>query len=71
MRVARDADAGRAMVELFGIYALLLLGWGLWRARTTAAGSDAAADAPVAARRPASVAHERGAAARRHLSTLP
>jgi hypothetical protein len=52
------------MVEIFGIYALLLAGWGLWRARR-----EAEPD-PIA---PPEVepSIERGDAARRLLSTLP
>ena len=55
------------MVELFAVYALLLTGWGLWRAHVRAAEpvEDTAAEP-----RPGAT-HERGAAARRHLSTLP
>jgi hypothetical protein len=53
------------MFELFGIYALLLGGWGLWHHRRAAV----AAEATVAAA-PAASPSERGSAARRHLSTL-
>ena len=55
------------MVELFGVYALLLAGWGLWRARVAAA-AESQDESPAP---PLPAAHERGAAARRHLSTLP
>jgi hypothetical protein len=59
------------MVEMFGVYALLLAGWGLWKAH--AGSSDSAPDdaASVAAPVAPTAAHERGAAARRHLRTLP
>ena len=63
------------MVEVFGIYALLLGAWGLYRERRAAATqSDEAAaaatlyDAPPTPRIPT---RERGAAARRHLGTTP
>ena len=52
------------MLEMFGIYALLLAGWGLWQHRRTAADASAAAPEPV----PTTDRHERGAAARRHLN---
>jgi hypothetical protein len=53
------------MLEMFGIYALLLAGWGLWRARR-----EVPAPEPIA---PPEVepAIERGDAARRLLNTLP
>ena len=60
---------------MFAVYALLLAGWGLWRAHAhasagaSARSADPADDAAGPAEPP--VAHERGAAARRHLSTLP
>ena len=52
------------MVEMFGIYALLLAGWGVWHARR-----DPEAE-PVAPPEVEPTA-ERGAAARRLLNTLP
>jgi hypothetical protein len=59
------ADACTTMVEMLGIYALLLTGWGLWHARR-----QVAEVAPV---EPPEVepAIERGDAARRLLNTLP
>jgi hypothetical protein len=72
------------MVEMFGIYALLLAGWGIYSQRRAAArGDQAAADAlltavpatptlPLPALPVAALpvaALERGGAARRHLST--
>ena len=56
-----------SMVELLGIYAGLLAGWGLWHARRRAT----AVPAEVEVARPAGPPHERGAAARRHLGTQP
>ena len=58
------------MVEMFGIYALLLTGWGLWRARRDTGDAAVAAGEPVA---PPEVEPtvERGHAARRLLNTLP
>jgi hypothetical protein len=67
------------MVELFGIYALLLVGWGLWHQRRAGAAggerpaaSAAAPAAPIVPVAPVVVTplSERGSAARRHLSTL-
>jgi hypothetical protein len=59
------------MVELFGIYALLLTAWGLYRKRRAAAAqSDEALAAAALYDAPATRAiptRERGAAARRHL----
>jgi hypothetical protein len=53
------------MFELFGIYALLLGGWGLLHHRRAAIRAEATVEAaPVAS------PSERGTAARRHLSTL-
>jgi hypothetical protein len=62
-----DADALRTMVELFGIYALLLAGWGLWQHRRHVAAGSVEPVADVA--EPGVPQHERGAAARRHLNT--
>jgi hypothetical protein len=64
------------MVEMFGIYALLLAGWGLYSQRRAAARGEDAATAAALAAAPATPtiavrAHERGSAARRHLSTTP
>ena len=61
------------MVELFAVYALLLAGWGLWRVHRGAAASPSPepADEPAAPSPPPADVHERGAATRRHLSTLP
>ena len=60
------------MVEVFGIYALLLAAWGLYRERRAAARSDEAAAAAALYGAPATPAtvptRERGAAARRHLN---
>jgi hypothetical protein len=56
------------MVEMLGVYALLLAGWGLWHARR-----QVAEVAPVEPVEPPEVepSIERGDAARRLLSTLP
>jgi hypothetical protein len=63
------------MVEMFGIYALLLAGWGLYRERRAAARSDEEATAASLYGAPATPTtvptRERGAAARRHLGTTP
>jgi hypothetical protein len=64
------------MVELFGIYALLLAGWGLYAQRRAAtAGEDAETTAALNAAPPTPTITvtriERGAAARRHLSPTP
>lgn len=56
------------MVEVFGIYALLLAAWGVWHARRRAEPLTPPEAEPTVV---ASPAHERGTAARRHLSTLP
>ena len=53
------------MLEMFGIYALLLAGWGLWRARREVAEPE-----PIVAPE-VEPTIERGAAARRLLNTLP
>lgn len=66
-----SADALLTMVEVFGIYALLLGAWGLYRERRAAAAqSDEAAAASALYDVPATPTiptRERGAAARRHL----
>jgi hypothetical protein len=66
------------MIELFAVYALLLAGWGLWRARAAAGAAQEAVEESAdpepgsrPARRGGRPARERGAAARRHLGTLP
>ena len=53
------------MVEMLGMYALLLGAWGLWRARGVAAPSEPVAPPEV------EPAIARGDAARRLLDTLP
>ena len=61
------------MVEMFGIYALLLAGWGLYRERRAAARSDEAAASEALYGSPVTPTtiptRERGSAARRHLGT--
>jgi hypothetical protein len=63
------------MVEMFGIYALLLAAWGLYRERRAAAAaeSDEAAASETLYGPPATPTtvptRERGSAARRHLGT--
>ena len=68
---AAAADAQSRMFELFAIYALLLGGWGLWHARRQAEPVAPPEVEPAVTTAVAPPAHERGAAARRHLSTLP
>ena len=72
---ARTADAFRTMVEMFGIYAVLLVGWGLYRERRAAARSDEQAAADTLHEQPATPTvaptRKRGTAARRHLGTTP
>jgi hypothetical protein len=59
------------MVEMLGVYALLLAGWGLWHARRQVA--EVAPVEPLEPVEPPEVepSIERGDAARRLLSTLP
>jgi hypothetical protein len=61
------------MIEMFGVYALLLTAWGIYSQRRAAAHGDEDAALAAAPSTPAIVVpvRERGAAARRHLGTTP
>jgi hypothetical protein len=69
MPAGSGADAFSTVVEMFGIYAVLLAGWGLWHHRRAVASGPESSESPPA--EPVAVKHERGAAARRHLNAGP